>query len=130
MDKMKMIEGDKALTNVYSNLVDPWLVSRYTSQSLNENQISIIAGFHMAFVSATHNYQNKCYFQPKKKIEYTYQIAITSEEWDWVRRERNLKFCLYVLLKFLKKYTWLSNTLIILKEHLVKCSQVKYPFNP
>lgn len=65
MDRMKVIKGDKALTNVCSNQIDPWFVSGYASQNLNENQISIVAGFHMVFASVTYNYQNKCDFQPQ-----------------------------------------------------------------
>lgn len=43
---MKMIKGDIALTkHIYSSQVDPWLVTRYASQNLNKNQVSMISGF-------------------------------------------------------------------------------------
>lgn len=57
--KMKMIKGDVALTkHIYSSQVDPWLVTRYASQNLNKNQISMISGFQTSFTSVMRNYQN------------------------------------------------------------------------
>lgn len=56
---MKIIKGDVALTkHIYSSQVDPWLVTRYASQNLNKNQISMISGFQTSFTSVMRNYQN------------------------------------------------------------------------